>query len=258
MEGLRLFAPLGIPAIRQGDDLAILITTAIEEHGETLQPGDIIVIAQKIVSKQEGRLLCLSEITPSHKAVSLAAASGKDPRFIEAILMESDNVLRAVSRPPHGTIITRHHHGWICANAGIDQSNLDCDEADNMVLLLPVDPDASARKLQAALEARYGGTLGVIISDTFGRPFRKGLVNVAIGVASVPVLVHMVGEHDAYGRMLRATRPALADELAAASGLLMTKAGRTPVVVVRGLDWRPVQDARARDIVRPDEKELFL
>ena len=256
-DGVTLLAIPGIGEIEAGDDLAALIADAAEAAGMEIAPDDIVVVAQKIVSKAEGRLVPLADFVPSEQAERLAEEIGKDVRKVEAILSESTGVIRARRQPPDGLLITRHSHGWICANAGIDESNLGAGR-EGMLLLLPEDPDASARKIRAGLEARYGGPIGVIVSDTFGRPWRNGLVNVAIGVAGVPVLVDWTTRTDAYGRGLKATLPAFADEAAAAAGLLMAKDAGMPVVVLRGLDWKDDEAASARHVLRPVEQELFL
>lgn len=222
-----------------------------------MQRFDILVIAQKIVSKAEGRFRHLDDFTPSQRALELARQTGKDARKVEAILSESTDVLRAVNYPPEGLIVSRHRHGWICANAAIDESNVGPDQPDGTMLLLPEDPDCSARGIRAALEAVHDAPIGVIVSDTFGRPWRQGLVNIAIGTAGVPMIDDWVGCTDAYGRTLHATQPAFADEVTAMAGLLMGKSHGRPAVVVRGLEWQVAQDASARQILRPLKQELF-
>ena len=254
---LRVFAVPGIGEIVAGDELAPIIADAAAMAGMPLASGDIVVVAQKIVSKAEGRLVPLADFAPSGEAARLADEIGKDARKVEAILSESTAIIRARRQPPDGLLITRHRHGWICANAGIDESNLG-KGMDGMLLLLPQDPDASARRIRAGLEARFGGPIGVIVSDTFGRPWRNGLVNVAIGVAGVPPLIDWKTRTDAYGRALKATLPAFADEAAAAAGLLMAKDAGLPVVVLRGLRWQDDEAARADQVLRPLEQELFL
>ncbi|MEQ1940856.1 coenzyme F420-0:L-glutamate ligase [Mesorhizobium sp. VNQ89] len=256
-DGVTLLVIPGIGEIEAGDDLAALIADTAEAAGMEIAPDDIVVVAQKIVSKAEGRLVPLADFVPSEQAERLAEEIGKDVRKVEAILSESTGVIRARRQPPDGLLITRHRHGWICANAGIDESNLGAGR-EGMLLLLPDDPDASARKIREGLETRYGGPIGVVVSDTFGRPWRNGLVNVAIGVAGVPVLVDWTTRTDAYGRGLKATLPAFADEVAAAAGLLMAKDAGLPVVVLRGLDWKDDEAASARHVLRPVEQELFL
>ncbi|MBX3566476.1 MAG: coenzyme F420-0:L-glutamate ligase [Rhizobiaceae bacterium] len=255
-DNLRVFAVPGIAEIAAGDELGSIIADAADA-AVPLVPGDIVVVAQKIVSKSEGRMVPITDFEPSGEAERLAAEIGKDARKVESILRESTAVVRARAQPPEGLLITRHRHGWICANAGIDESNLGHGRA-GMLLLLPEDPDASARAIRSGLEARFGGPIGVVVSDTFGRPWRNGLVNVAIGVAGVPALVDWSTRTDAYGRGLKATLPAFADEVAAAAGLLMAKDAGLPVVVLRGIAWQDDPAASARQVLRPVEQELFL
>ncbi len=251
------FAVATMPEVVAGDSVATLIVEALARTNRVLAAGDIVVVAQKIVSKSEGRLVVAKQFQPSQQAIALAAEIGKDPHKVEAILSESSDVIRARRQPPDGLLITRHRHGWICANAGIDESNLG-DGRDGMLLLLPEDPDASARAIRSDLEARYGAPIGVIVSDTFGRPWRNGLVNIAIGTAGVPAIVDWAGRTDAYGRGLKATLPAFADEVAAAAGLLMQKDAGLPVIVLRGLRWQAIAGSSARDVLRPITQELFL
>lgn len=253
----KCFAVATIPEVAAGDDVATLIAEALVRTHRALAAGDIVVIAQKIVSKSEGRLVPAKQFQPSPQAIALATEIGKDPHKVEAILSESSDVIRARRQPPDGLLITRHRHGWICANAGIDESNLG-DGQNGMLLLLPEDPDASARAIRAGLEAKYGAPIGVIVSDTFGRPWRNGLVNVAIGTAGVPAIVDWAGRKDAYGRSLKATLPAFADEVAAAAGLLMQKDAGLPVIVLHGLEWEAAPASSARDVLRPAAQELFL
>ncbi|XKE45151.1 coenzyme F420-0:L-glutamate ligase [Halomonas organivorans] len=245
----------GIPDIVPGDDLAQILVETLSRRGQSLRDGDILVIAHKVVSKAEGRVVALADITPSQEARELAAQVNKDPRKVEAILGESRRVVRAVKRPQQteGTLIAEHRLGFICANAAVDESNVG---AEDTIILLPEDPDRSARRLCERLEAACGVRLGIVITDTFGRPWRMGLVNVAIGLARVPSQIDLVGERDAFGRVLSVTMPALADELAAASGLLMGKSDKTPVVLFRGIDWH-ASDSSARDLVRPQQEDLF-
>lgn len=252
-----VFAILGIGEIDAGDDLGSIIADTADRNGTPLAPGDIVVVAQKVVSKSEGRMVPLAAFVPSDEATALATEIGKDVRKVEAILRESDSVIRARRQPPDGLLITRHRQGWICANAGIDESNLGVGR-EGMLLLLPENPDASASAIRASLEARFGGPIGVVISDTFGRPWRNGLVNIAIGVAGVPTLIDWSTRTDAYGRGLKATLPAFADEVAATAGLLMAKDAGLPAVVVRGLAWQDDPKASARQVLRPIEQELFL
>ncbi len=238
----------GLPEIRKGDHLARCLVEAADRAKIAFQHGDIIVIAQKIVSKAEGRLIQLSTIKPSPKASQFAAKLKKDPRLIEVILRESRRIVR--SNP---VLIVETHHGFVCANAGVDQSNV---PGDDVVTLLPRAPDRTAHRLAAALRQRTGKRIAVIISDTFGRPWRLGLINVAIGAAGVPALLDLRGTNDRQGKPLHATILAVADELAAAGGLLMAKAAGIPAAIIRGYRYRPARDPAA-NIIRPAKEDLF-
>mgnify|MGYP005845300061 CR=1 FL=1 len=250
---LTLIGLSGFPAVQPGDDLAALIAAVLRASGLTLQRGDVLVVTSKIVSKAEGRLLDLRTVTPSARAHELAALTRKDPRLVEVILRESVEVSRA--RP--GVLIVTHRLGFTSANAGVDHSNVGLGE--DWVLLLPEDPDASARALRARLETATGVAPGVVIADTHGRPFRLGNINVAIGVAGIPALFDQRGRPDLFGRTLQATVTAPADELAAAAGLVTGQAGEgVPVVLVRG--WTApegVAPGSAADLVRPREIDLY-
>ena len=250
-----MMAVTGIPDIVPGDDLALEIQRAMQALELQFEDGDILVIAHKVVSKAEGQIVDLSKVVPSAKALELAEQLNKNPAKVEVVLSESKRIVRASKRPEQeeGLIIAEHRLGFICANAAVDESNVD---SPNHVILLPLDPDASARQICSQLERACGKRLGVVITDTFGRPWRMGLVNVAIGLANVPSQVDMAGERDAYGRELKVTVPALADELAAASGLLMSKEGKRPVLIFRGVDWSPTNSS-ARDLIRPSREDLF-
>ncbi|MBE0692031.1 MAG: coenzyme F420-0:L-glutamate ligase [Aquamicrobium sp.] len=255
---LHAFAIPGIPEVMAGDDLGALIGDALACAGRALQGGDIVVVAQKVVSKAEDRMRPLDDFVPSPQALEIAARIGKDPRKVEAILSESETVLRAAPAGSDGLLITRHRNGWICANAGIDESNLGRGK-EGMLLLLPEDADRSARRIRDTLERRSRcHPIGVVVTDTFGRPWRQGLVNIAIGLAGVPAIVDWTGRTDASGRTLKATMPALADELAAAAGILMQKDAQTPAVVIRGLRWNDHPETSAKDILRLRSQELFL
>jgi coenzyme F420-0:L-glutamate ligase/coenzyme F420-1:gamma-L-glutamate ligase len=245
----------GIPEVQPGDDLGALVLEALPRSGLALEDGDILVVAHKVVSKAEGRMVNLATVEPGAEAVALARELKKDPRKVEVILGESDEVLRARRHPgrPEGVLICRHRLGFICANAGVDESNV---PGADWVVLLPEDPDASARNLRDQLERATGRKPGVVVTDTFGRPWRRGLVNVALGLAGVPAVVDAAGTLDAQGRTLTATAPAVADELAAAAGLLMDKAGQTPVVLVRGVRWGETGDS-GRDLLRGRAENLF-
>lgn len=252
---LSLLAVPGIPDIAPGDDLAGELLDALARAGLSLEDGDILVIAHKVVSKAEGRIRRLAEVTPGAEALRLARELDKDPRKVQVILDESRRVVRAMKRDDQreGTLITEHRLGFVCANAAVDESNTGFA---GEVILLPEDPDRSARELCERLRRATGARVGVVISDTFGRPWRLGLVNVAVGLAEVPGKVDLTGERDAFGRELVVTMPALADELAAASGLLMSKEGKRPAILFRGVDWEP-DDGSARDLVRPPGEDLF-
>lgn len=231
-EGLRLVAVHGIPAVRPGDDLAVLLYAAAQASGIVLA-GGALVVCQKVVSKAEGRIVRLAEVEPSPEARRIAAQDGKDPRHVEVVLRETARVVRHAN----GVWIAETRHGFVCANAGVDLSN--APDA-GVAVLLPEDPDASARRLRAALVAAGAGPLGVIVSDTFGRPWREGLVDVALGCAGVAPLADWRGRTDWVGRPLEVTAMAQADQLAAAAGLLMGKDAGFPAVWIEGV---PVTEA---------------
>lgn len=240
----------GMPLIRPGDDLAALLLAAIA--GARLNPadGDILVVCQKVVSKAENRLVDLASVTPSAFAEQIAAATlGKDPRVIEVILGET----RRIVRMDNGNLIVETGPGWVCANAGVDESN---SGADGVVVLLPVDPDASARRIADAVQARTGQRLAVIITDTFGRPWRQGLVDFALGVAGMPALLDLRGSTDLDGRELHHTVNAQADALAAATGLVMRKGAGIPAALVRGYPFTPAAGS-GRDLIREKQFDLF-
>ena len=238
----------GLPEIQLGDDLGRLIVEAASAQGTSLAAGDLLVVSQKIVSKTEGRVLRLGDITPSPESQAVAEEIGRDPRLVEVILRES----RRVVRKDKGVLIVETHHGLVCANAGVDQSNVDADTA----CLLPEDSDRSARGLRDRLEALTGHRLGIIIADTFGRPWREGLSNVAIGVAGLEPLKSYLGEKDPAGHVLQATILALADELSSAAEPIMGKLDRIPVVVIRGLNW-PRGESGSRSLLRDPSRDLF-
>jgi coenzyme F420-0:L-glutamate ligase/coenzyme F420-1:gamma-L-glutamate ligase len=244
----------GIPTIRSGDDLAAVIVAGLERSGLAAQHGDVLVLAQKIVSKAEGRLVRLRDVAPSPRAVTMAAEAGKDPRVVELILRESTAVLRC--RP--GVIIVEHRSGSVMANAGIDASNVEGSTPDDeCVLLLPEDCDRSATLLRARLQSLLGCELGVVINDSFGRAWRNGTIGTALGVAGLPALWDMRGIADRNGRVLNATEVAVADELAAAASLLMGQAAENlPIVHVRGfpLEMRP---GSVRELIRDPAIDLF-
>jgi coenzyme F420-0:L-glutamate ligase / coenzyme F420-1:gamma-L-glutamate ligase len=250
---LRLVPLTGLPEIARGAPLAELIVQAIAHAGMTLREGDVLVLAQKIVSKAEGRRVRLADVDPSRPALDLAAAAEKDPRVVELMLRESNDVVRV--RP--GLIIVEHRLGFVMANAGIDQSNVGVSDADPVVLLLPLDPDRSARALREAIAGSRGVDIGVVINDSFGRAWRNGVCGVAIGVAGVPALVDMRNRPDREGRPLRVTQVAAADELAAAASLVMGQAAEgVPAVLVRGFPYR-LRESAAGELVRDRAQDLF-
>ena len=237
-----------IPEIRPGDDLCGLIVDSARRQGTPLRGGDLIVVGQKVVSKAEGRLVHLADVQPSPAAATMAAQLGRDPRLVEVILRES----RRIVRMDRGVLITETHHGWVCANAGVDQSNVERD----WVALLPEDPDRSARRLREDIRERADADVGVIIADTFGRPWREGLTNVAIGVSGVAPLRSYLGFKDQAGRELQATILAVADELAGAAELVMGKLDRVPVAIVRGLTLAPSEEG-SKPLLRDPARDLF-
>ncbi|MGB9640489.1 MAG: coenzyme F420-0:L-glutamate ligase [Anaerolineales bacterium] len=251
-----LLTPLkGIPMIKPGDDLVGIILRALPENQIALQDGDILVLAQKIVSKAEGRLVDLNQVNVSGKAARLADEIQKDARLIELILQESRSVLR--TRP--GTIIVEHRLGFVCANAGIDHSNVagEGNEKSEWVLLLPQDPDQSAQHIRQGLATISQKRLGVLIIDSHGRAWRMGTVGVAIGIAGLPGLVDLRGTDDLFGYTLRITQVGAADELAAAASLVMGQAAEgTPVVHVRGFPY-PLREGSLNELIRPKEQDLF-
>jgi coenzyme F420-0:L-glutamate ligase/coenzyme F420-1:gamma-L-glutamate ligase len=243
----------GVPMVQPGDSLHAFAVSALVDADIAPEAGDVLVVAQKIVSKAEGRFVDVSTVTPSARAVKLAGETGKDPRFVEIVLSESKRVVR--HRP--NLIIVEHRLGWVMANAGIDHSNVAPGDGHEQVLLLPVDPDASARALREELVASYGVPLAVIISDSFGRPWRRGTVGIALGTAGLPSVIDWRGHPDLFGRALEVTETGFADEIAAAASLVMGQADEAmPMVLVRGLSWSaPEADGAA--IVRPPEHDLF-
>jgi coenzyme F420-0:L-glutamate ligase/coenzyme F420-1:gamma-L-glutamate ligase len=252
-ERLTLSVVPGMPLVAPGDDLGANIILSMEKAGFALDDGDIIVVAQKVVSKAQGRYVDLATVVPSPRAKKLAAQVEKDPRIVEVILSESVRVVR--QRP--GVLIVEHRAGYVMANAGIDRSNVDSSEGDEPVLLLPHDSDAAAEDLRAQFTKRFGKRLGVIISDSFGRPWRRGTVGVALGAAGVPALDDLRGQLDINGHPLQVTETALADEVASAASLLMGQADeRHPVVLVSGLASADVS-IPASALIRAAEKDLF-
>lgn len=249
---IQLVALDGIPEVRDGDDLPALIAAAAEAAAIGLVDDDVLVVTQKVVSKAEGRLVDLATVEPRPWAVEFGARWDKDPRQVELVLRESAEIVRV---GPRGLIISRTHHGFVCANAGVDQSNVGGGDA---ATLLPVDPDASAARIRDGLSDRVGAAPAVIISDSFGRPWRNGIVNVAIGVAGLAPLLDLRGQPDADGREMHATVVAVADQLASAADLAGGKVAQRPVVVVRGYAWpQPDGMAGAAALVMDRATDLF-
>lgn len=239
----------GLPEILPGNDLATLIRDAARTQREEIRDGDIVVIAQKIVSKSEGRIVHLADVVPSKRAREMAAEAGKDARQIEVVLGECAKIVRW----ERGILICETHHGFVCANAGVDRSNAG---APDTVVLLPVDPDASATRLRDAFRAATGATVSVVVTDTFGRAWREGHTNVAIGIAGLPALKRYVGQRDPEGYELRVTEIAVADEIAGAAELVMGKLDRCPVALVRGFTLDEPAET-AQEYVRPADRDLF-
>ena len=256
MNAITLTPITGIPLIQPGDDLPRILTGALGGHGDARLPapttGDVLVVAQKIVSKAEGQHVDLTTVTPSPRAVELAAITQKDPRLIEVILWDTREVIR--TRP--GLIIVEHRLGWVCANAGVDRSNV-APEGQDVVLRLPADPDASAARIRAALRERFGADIGVIVADTHGRPHRTGTIGIAIGVAGLPGLEDWRGRKDLFGYTLQHTEVGLADQIASAATLLLGQAAEAvPAILVHGVPFER-REGSARELVRPREMDLF-
>jgi len=252
---LTLSVLAGIPMIQPGDDLSSILLSALENTEILLEDRDILVIAQKIVSKAEGRLVNLTEVEPTQEAISLAKLVEKDARFVELALRESKSVLR--TRP--GTLIVEHKNGFVCANAGIDHSNVSgmWGDPEDWVLLLPENPDESAKLLQRKIEAATGKLIGILIIDSHGRAWRMGTVGVSIGFSGVPGLVDLRGTSDLFGYSLRITQVAAADELAAGASLMMGQAAEgSPVIHVRGFPY-PLRESSMQELIRPLDQDLF-
>lgn len=252
-DAVEMLAVPGIPRVGKGDDLVALIGEGLARGGIVPRGGDVFVLAQKIVSKAEGRMVDLATVQPSAEAIELAGQIQKDPRLVELILSESVRVVRA--RP--NVLIVEHRLGFVMANAGIDQSNVAVPDAPPQALLLPVDPDGSAELLRTRLSERFGVPVAVVINDSFGRAFRRGTCGVAIGAAGLPSLMDLRGAPDLFGRKLQVSLTGHADEIAAAASLVMGQGAEgRPVVLVRGLTWRG-PDNGASELVRPADEDLF-
>ncbi len=243
----------GVPLVRPGDDLGAIAAAGFAASAVVPEDGDVLVVAQKIVSKSEDRFVDVSKVEASAEAIALAAKTEKDPRLIEVILSESRRIVR--HRP--NLVIAEHKLGFVMANAGIDHSNVAPGDGTERVLLLPADPDRSAEALRQKLVAAYGKRIAVIVSDSFGRPWRRGTVGIAIGAAGLPAVIDWRGHPDLFGRILEVTETAFADEIAAGASLVMGQADEAmPMALVRGLDWS-APDAPAAALVRPPEHDLF-
>jgi coenzyme F420-0:L-glutamate ligase/coenzyme F420-1:gamma-L-glutamate ligase len=245
---IELIGVPGIPEVVVGDGIAALIARGLSDAGIEVSDGDVFVVAQKIVSKSEGRVVNLDSIKPSRRARDWAAAFDKDARVVEVVLRESKRIVRM----ERGVLISETPHGFICANAGVDTSNV----AEGTVTLLPKDPDASARRLRAGLEEALRVRVAVIVSDTFGRPWREGLVNVALGVSGIAPLIDYRGQKDSQGRPLKVTVIAIVDELASAAELVMKKSDGVPVVIVRGFEY-DAREASSLELIRSSDLDLF-
>ncbi|RLI09104.1 coenzyme F420-0:L-glutamate ligase [Candidatus Bathyarchaeota archaeon] len=252
MKEIRIMGLETIPIVGEGDDIGALICEAAGREGIELMDGDVVVVSHIIVSRSEGRVVDLSAVRPSDFAKNVAEAMGKDPKLVEVVLRES----KSIARMGDGHLICETKHGFICANAGVDRSNV---PGEDRVALLPEDPDASARRIRERIRQLTGRDVAVIISDTHGRPLRLGTINVAIGVAGLEPIWDRRGDVDLFGYTLRVTQVAVADELASAAELLMGQADEgIPVVIIRGYRYRPSEDASARELIRPREQDLFL
>ncbi len=248
MSELRVIPLKGIPEVREGDSVARHLSRALSRAGVSLRDRDILVVKQKVVSKSEGKVVRLDGVTPGPRAAELAEAEGKDPRIVELVLRESVRVVRS----GHGVIITETRHGFVCANSGVDQSNV----GEGRACLLPSDSDASARRIRKALERSTGRRLAVVITDTFGRPWRRGQTDVAIGCSGIDPLLSFRGRRDSFGYELRVTEPAVVDEVAGAAELVMGKLDMVPAAVVRGVRYRRGEGG-VKSLLMSREKDLF-
>jgi len=249
VSGVSAIPVIGLPEISLDDDLGTMIIEQLTANGSELADGDLVVVAQKIVSKAEGAVRLIVDQVPSNEALELAETVGKDARLVQIVLDQSKRVVRAVP----GVLIVETVHGFICANAGVDQSNI---EADGLVTTLPVDSDLSARSIRKTLIERTGLNIGVLISDTFNRPWREGSINVAIGIAGFDPLRDLRGTIDDFEREMTTSTVSLADEVASTAQLVMGESGRVPVALVRGVDWEP-GDYPAGRMIRPANRDLF-
>jgi coenzyme F420-0:L-glutamate ligase/coenzyme F420-1:gamma-L-glutamate ligase len=249
MSELRIVGLKSIPEVKGGDDVGELLVAAAQSEGVGLQDGDVVVVTQKIVSKAERRLVNVSDITPSEFAITFGKQWDKDPRKVEVVLRESKRIVRM----DRGIIVTETHHGFVCANSGVDESNV---AGEGVLALLPVDPDKSASEIRETIKKKTGVNVAVIISDTFGRPWRAGLTDVAIGVSGIEPITDFRGQYDKFGYELRVSIVAIADELAGAAELAGGKTANVPVVVIRGFEYTPAEGS-AQTLVREPEKDMF-
>ena len=240
----------GIPEVQDGDDVAAQIMAAAQDQGTAIETGDVLVVTQKIVSKAEGRVLSINSVDASPLAISISEGHRRDPRHTELVLRESKRIVRM----DRGVIISETHHGFNCANAGIDASNI---PGEGTVALLPVDPDASARRIRQSIKEALGVDVGVIISDTFGRPWRNGATDVAIGVAGLEPMLSYVGQEDSHGNLMYTTVICVADELAAMAELVSGKVAAVPAAVIKGYPFQPSETATHDALVRDPDKDLF-
>ncbi len=247
---IRVIGIQGMPEVQSGDDIAAQIMDAAQAQGTAIEAGDVVVVTQKVVSKAEGRVISIDSVEASPLALAITEGHRRDPRHTELILRESKRIVRM----DRGVILSETYHGFNCANAGIDASNI---PGSGTVALLPVDPDASARRVRDAVRARLGVDVAVVISDTFGRPWRNGAVNVAIGVAGINPMLSYVGQEDEHGNMMYTTVICVADELAATAELVTGKVDAVPVALVKGYAYEPMEDASHWALVRDPDKDLF-
>jgi coenzyme F420-0:L-glutamate ligase/coenzyme F420-1:gamma-L-glutamate ligase len=238
----------GIKRIKAGDRLGEVIADALRNEGFEFEDDDVVVVTQKVVSKSEGRLVRLDSVKPGKKATALASELGRDPRMVELVLRESKRVVKK----GHGVLITETRHGFVCANSGIDMSNVE----EGFAALLPIDPDASARRIRKSLEKKSGKRLAVIVTDTFGRPWREGQTDVAIGCSGIAPMEMLAGKKDSYGYVLKVTQPAIVDELAGAAELVTKKLSLVPVAIVRGVKYSR-SELGAKSLVRKRSLDLF-
>jgi coenzyme F420-0:L-glutamate ligase/coenzyme F420-1:gamma-L-glutamate ligase len=252
MNVIQIIGVEGLPIIKAGDNLAELICRAAERQGTPIQDGDIIVVTHVVVSRAEGRVVNLDEVTPSPFAKTVAELYGKDPAVVEVVLREA----KSIRRMADGKIITETKHGFVCANSGVDKSNV---PGERFVALLPEDPDASAARIRREIRRLTGCDVAVIISDTHGRPLREGEINVAVGVSGLKPIRDRRGEKDLFGYVLRVKQTAVADELSSAAELVIGQADEgVPVAIIRGYKYIKSEDAKATELIRPREKDLFL